>query len=655
MIRINFIEKFFVAALVILSISVSETLAQRNNQLNQKFALAQQLEKQGEFARALVLYIEVHEAQPTNNSYFTKVRRMLENLKMYDEWIRHINEGLQKKRDDITLLGEFAKANYYQGKEDIAHDTWNSIIELNPGAEFNYRTVSQLQQSVRLYDDAIGTLLLGRKNLNNPLAFANELASIYQYRQEYKLATREYLNMVNVNPGFQKMVEQIINGFPQDSAIVADVTGELEKVVADSSLNANFRRLLSGFYIKNKEYDKAFSSYIHLDSLVKANGAELFGFADQIYKIGIYDYSIDAYNYVLKTFPESKDAGRTRYGLAQSLEKSAGTGSSATKPPGAQDETMLQKALDEYEFITGNFMNSQWAVEAHYRIAEIRFHRLFDLDRAIDSYETVRRLAPQTKLAWDATINIGNCYLTGNDLVKAGEYYKLLETANNRFLSAKLQAQFNLILNEHYSGNISHVKESLEDLFVKTPRNNNLSNDIMDAMLFLDENLTGDTEPLLNYMRAELLIRQRKLSEAESLLMSGLSAAESHPIADNFRYRIAELQRDFGRYDESIESFQILIGLYPESTLAEKAFVAIGDIYADILRDYDRAIARYSLFLLEFPRSIKLGEIREKIRTLQKKNSSARRGLPPSFWGLPLSFRDLHRGMDYYLSFSKTN
>ncbi|MCH8287254.1 hypothetical protein IIB79_12145, partial [candidate division KSB1 bacterium] len=77
-------------------------------------------------------------------------------------------------------------------------------------------------------------------------------------------------------------------------------------------------------------------------------------------------------------------------------------------------------------------------------------------------------------------------------------------------------------------------------------------------------------------------------------------------------------------------------------------FVAIGDLYADIGREYERAIARYSLFLLEFPRSIKLGEIREKIRTLQKKNSSARGGLPPSF-------RGLHHGMDYYLSFSKTN
>jgi len=647
MIRISFTEKFFVVSLVILSISATEALAQRNNQLNQKFSLAQQLEKQGDFASALVLYKEVYEAQPTNNSYFTKVRRMLENLKMYDEWIRYINDGLQKKRDDVTLLGEYARAHYYQGKEDIAHDTWNSIIDLNPGVEFNYRTVAQLQQSVRLYDDAIETLLLGRNNLNNPLAFANELANIYQYRQEYKLATREFLNMVNVNPGFQKMVEQVINGFPKDSAIVADVTGELEKIVADSSLNANFRRLLSGFYIKNKEYDKAFSSYIQLDSLVKSNGAELFGFADQIYKIGIYDYSIDAYTYLLKTFPESKDAGRARYGLAQSLEKTAGTGSSVTLPSRGQDESKLQKALDEYEFITGNFTNSQWAVEAHYRIAEIRFHQLFDLDRAIDSYETVRRLVPQTKLAWDAAINIGDCHLARNDLAKAAEYYKLLESANNKFLSAKLLSQFNLILIEQYSGNMSLVKESLEDLFVKTPRNNNLSNDIMDVILFLDENLVGETEPLLNYVRAELLIRQRKLSEAESLLLSGLSAAESHPIADDFQYKIAELQRDFGRYDESIESFQILIGLYPESTLAEKAFLAIGDIYADILKDYDRAIARYSLFLLEFPKSIKLGEVREKIRALQKISNPARGGLPLSFWGL-------HRGIDEESPYFKT-
>ena len=153
----------------------------------------------------------------------------------------------------------------------------------------------------------------------------------------------------------------------------------------------------------------------------------------------------------------------------------------------------------------------------------------------------------------------------------------------------------------------------------------------MDEILFLDENLNDDIEPVLNFAKMELLIRQKKLSEAESLLQSGLSTLESHPIADDFQFKIAEIQRDFGRYDESIESYQILISLYPTSSLAEKSFLAVGNIYADNLKDYDRAIARFSLFLLEFPQSTKLGEIREKIRALQKLNSPGIGGTPFPF------------------------
>jgi len=608
---------------LLLSFAVSPAQAQIDKEISQKHILAQQLERQGDLEKALIIYKELYALQPANNVYQSKIRRILENLKKYEEWIGYIDEALQKRSKDINLLGERARAYYHWGNKDEARKTWDIIIQLSPNSEYNYRMVSQFQQGLRLYDYAINTLLIGREKVKNPKVFANELATLYQIRQDFRLATKEFLNMVMVNAGYFKMVEQLINSFPPDSDVVAVVTEELEKVAADSLNNANFRRLLSGFYIKNREYRKAFASYGVLDSMLQASGAQILGYADQIFQIGEYDYAVQAYTHYLQKYPDSKNAGRARFGLAQSLEKSVfdekyinAIGDSLQMYYRNQNQ---KRALDEYETVINIYKNTTWEIEAYYRIGEIKYRRLFDLDGAIQAYETVIELSPQSNWGLDATLNIGDCYISKGDIEKAAEYYAMLENAGGKFPSIKLRAQYKLLLNEYYAGNFSDVRKSLEEFLAKTPKNNDLSNDILALILFLDENLTGDVEPIRHYVKTELLIRQGKLSEAEALLKENIGTIGSHPIADDMVFKAAHLQNEMGRYEESIATMRQLIDQFPKSPLLERAYIAIAELYEEKLHNTELAIAEYEKFLRRFGNSIYLDEVRERLRKLQKK------------------------------------
>ncbi|KPK95582.1 hypothetical protein AMJ80_04785 [bacterium SM23_31] len=597
--------------------------AQIDKEISQKSILAQQLERQGDLEKALILYKELYALQPENNVYQSRIRRILENLKKYEEWTGYIEEALKKQGEDISLLSERARAYYLLGNENEARKTWDTIIQLSPDSEYNYRTVSQFQQGFRLYDDAINTLLLGRENIKKPMVFANELSTLYQIRQDFRLAAREYLNMVMVNPGYFKIAEQVINSFPPDSEVVADVTDELEKVVTDSLDNADFRKLLSGFYIKNREYRKAFASYVVLDSMVQANGNQILSYADQIFQIGEYDYAIQSYTYFLQQYPENENTGQARLGLARSLEKSffdeKYTDTMDDSIQTAYRKQNQKRALDEYEAVTSIYKNTPWEVEAYYRIGEIKYYRLFDLDGAIKAYETVRKLSPQSTLGWESTLNIGDCYLSGGDMKKAAEYYTMLEKAGGKFTQIMFRAQYNLLMNEYYAENFSDVRKSLEELFAKIPKNNDLSNDILALILFLDENLEADIEPLRSYVKAELLIRQRKLSEAEALLKENINTIGSHPIADDMVFQAAHIQKEMGRYEESIATMQQLIDRFPRSLLLERASITIAGLYEEKLHQTEPAIAEYEKFLRRFGNSIYLDEVRERLRKLQQK------------------------------------
>ena len=622
--RINFIHTdillVFMTVFAVLPVNTS-AYGQTDDAIVRRFVFAQQIEKQGYPEEALAIYKEIYSLHPDNQTYFFKVRRTLENLKRYEEWLEYLAVAIQANPRNKNLLGERARAFFLSGKEGEAKQDWTQIIELNPGDESSYRFVSQLQQGSRLYDEAVGTLHLGRENLGDPEAFASELANIYFYRQEYINASLEYITMVTVNPAFLTIAEQRINSFPADSSVVAAVTYELESVSEDSLNGPLFRKLLSGYYIKNKEYRKALDSYITLDSVLASEGTQILNYADQVFAVGAYSYSEEAYSHFRDLYPDSDQNGRAHFGVARSIENAALDEHSPADQEFSTNKHIrkrdLQEALDEYSSITQLFPNTKHALDAFYRIGDISFHYFFDVDRAIEAYNSARKISPQSETGLKATINIGDCYLASGDRKQATFYYALLNHAQENMIELKNAADFKTIQTDYYGSETENVLKRLENLFDKTSRTSDLSNDILDLILIIEDNKDGDSSAFRSYTQAEFLLKQRKFSEAELLLQEIISESSSFAIADDSVYKIAEIQRSMGRYDESLNTLHEFQNLFPDSPLSERVSISIAELYSTRLEQPILALSEYESFLLRYTNSIYLDSVRKHIRNLR--------------------------------------
>jgi len=571
-------------------ITYNTTTAQQGLSPEQKLKLAQNLEKQGQYEKALEIYKGLHNNQPNVPAFAQFYARMLELLKKYEEWITLLNTRLEQEPNNPSIMSEQARAFYLWGREKEARELWEQVIQLAPENPNNYRVVSNYQQRSRLYDDATQTLLRGRERLNNLTLFANELANIYQYRRNYGLAAAEWLNWVSANPRHFAMVERVINSYPSDSDVVAEVTGSLEKVVGNSPQNINFKRMLAGFYIKNREYDNAFENYKIIDTALNAAGVQLLAYADQIFLIGQFDHAIKAYTYIVDRFPGTPNSGRMRLGLARSLDKSGFERNIAENDSvgTVRQKDHRRRALEEYNTVTKLYENTPWGVEAHFRIGDIHFNFLFDIDSAIKDYNTVRRLAPQSQWAWRATLRIGDCYVAKGNISQSAPFYSSLQTAGKPFVNLAVEADYKLLLNEYYAGNFDSLRVRLEKAIQEMPKNADICNDFIVLLLFREENLTGDPQPVNMVAVSEFVIRERKL------------------------------HRKMGYYDKAVETFEKLESLYPFSQHAEQGLIAIGEIYEEEFRDYQRAINIYDDFLKNFGTSIHTDMVRSRLRRLQK-------------------------------------
>jgi outer membrane protein assembly factor BamD (BamD/ComL family) len=61
-----------------------------------------------------------------------------------------------------------------------------------------------------------------------------------------------------------------------------------------------------------------------------------------------------------------------------------------------------------------------------------------------------------------------------------------------------------------------------------------------------------------------------------------------------------QLQKE-GKYQESINAYQKLISVYPESKFAPQSQFMVGFIYANEFKDLDKAKAAYEKFLEKYP------------------------------------------------------
>ncbi len=601
--------------------------AQVKINLLRELKLAQSFEKMGEYKRALDIYRMLYKLEPNNPNYFVGLERNMLNLKMFDELVNHYNEMLKKNSSNISVLGKLGEAYYQWGKTAEADSVWNSIIEINPEMAFNYSFLANMLIRNRLYDRAVGIFLEGRKRVKNNSLFERDLANLYFWNKDYIKGVGEYLKILQRNIKNYSLVESQILGIPPDEDVKIDeIANLIKQEIEKDNKNPYYRRLLANLYFTNRKYPSAFQEYIDLDKILNANGKEILLFAEHVFNEKEYKYSTDGYEYVKVNFPNIPEIMLASFGLAESYEKAGSPSEDERRSDyifskeklNYQTKTLyLSKAINEYEDIIKKYPDTIWAMKSYLRIGEIKLNFTFDLDGAVKYFENIVKLSKDTLISREAILKIGDCMIAKGDLKQAEyKYDEIMSIGENRPDELFYQALYKKAFVNYLQGEFTQSEDISRSIMMKQSPQSRIYDDVLDLLMFIEENKRNDEGAPREYARAQVLIQQRKYSEAISLLEEVKRIYIYHQISDDALYMIGKIKGIIGDYDGAVEAFRELIKDYPTSPRADETQLRIGELYEICIGNSALAEKEYESLLVNFPNSIYIDETRKRIRKL---------------------------------------
>ncbi len=610
-------------ALLYLTIALavcSPASAQSQDALN-KFHLAQSFEQGGEYERASQLYEDLVRGDSVNYEYFDGLRRCYEQLKEYDKAISLSLRRLSRQPRETSIVALIGSLYYKSGDEARADSAWNAAIAIFPRNSASYTIVSMAQSDNRLFDKSVATYLRGRKEIGEPALFVGELAALYSLTMNYAEATREYLTMLSLNEHELELVESRLAGFTAKEEGLAAATKEVETAVARQSGNIPFQRLLLWLYMEGKRFDKAFDLSEQLEESTHSNGAELFSFADLVFRERSYDVAAKAYRYAIEHYPQMAQLPNAKFGYARAVEELEQPGDTASMHHAASGSLVSETqpgtggAIELYFSIAKEYPRTDVSVQSLYRAGLMEYKRYFDLDGATEILDSLLMLPNAQRMYPQILGATGEINVAQGKLDKASRRYAGVAASPLSLPEEKMHARYCIAEIQYFQGNCDSASSILQEL--AKALSDDQSNDALILLHIIRENQAGYNSALKEFARAALLERQKKFSEAIPLLTSIVQEYADAPLVENALIKKAELSVVLGRHNDALASYQKLLSDYPKGILRDKAQFGVGELYQYQFNDKEKAIHAYEDLLATYPNSLLIEKARKRIRDLR--------------------------------------
>lgn len=599
----------------------------QDNDAALKLRLAQAYEQSGEWARAVAIFEELYQTEPNNFVYFDGLRQGYTQLREYEKAIGLVERELGRQPANVGLLASLGGLYYESGSEHKADSLWNRVIAIDPKNIGLYRVVASQMMEHRLFEQAVNVYRSGRKTTGNDNAFSDELANLYLVLQQYSAASVELTKILKASPQQLPLVQSKIGSFTiRNEGLLAAANVTKEEVQKDPD-NVALRKLSAWLAMEGKDYQTALDEYRIIDHLGKSNGLELLSFAHRAYQDKAFRIAAQAYKDITEVSNAPAIVPQARFGYARSMEDLAPeadssiavstTEGSVQKNSSTSTVSEIKKSLQGivqlYEGIIIDYPNSDLAAQSLYRIGIIRVSRFFDFNGALEAFRQVKKTARTQELACDASLRIGELFITMNNLASARtEYQGLLQT---RLPLYQQRAQFSIAELDYFEGRFDSTLAKLMPLAANF--NADISNDVLLMQYFIAENRTSNPAALMEFAKADLLMRERRYSESLARFNETVRQFPTSLLVDDATMKIGELQLLLNQPNDAIVTFHHLVNDMPESILRDHAHMRIAEVFQFVLKDKAKAIQAYEQILAKFPNSLYLEEARKRIRQLR--------------------------------------
>lgn len=587
---------------------------------------AETLVRLGRPDEAVDLYRELIRQDPRNTSYYFRIAQLLPGVENAEELLLILEEVLAQQRGQSRLLAEKGRLMYILDLKEEAITHWERMLSRYGRSRAVYNAVTSAQLQAGAVDLALSVLEKGREELDDQYAFALELARVHAARMNTVAASLEYLNHLRRSPAMENYISQQIIELGEKTAYPDSLEMAIIRHLASEDPAPGSINVLCKYYLNMKQYDQLVG--VLLESEQMAELKDIAEFAKQLLAEQAYDQAAELYLYISAQTKEAKLMTEALLGLAKSYEERLNRepefvsiggyfpGNSLLEldiRPTHEGTGSLERALSLYDSLSTLVPRSYAAFQATYNIADMQLTILEDFDAAIRGFKMVMNQTRNPVLRLDAATRLVDSWLAKGDTSRATtvleqmtEEYQL-DVDDPELIHSRIKIYL-------HAGNLEALQKELLNLSGAALPSNPLFNDGLELQALMEDNGGSEDARLAQYMEAERLIGQHKMSEAVRRLLAINGRAES--IADESRVRAIQILLLIDKGPEAYAAMESFLQEFENSPWRAQVLTWYGEYIQYQLEDPVTAVPVYEEILINHPGYLYLQDVRLRIRSL---------------------------------------
>ena len=598
---------------------------------NMLFQRARAYHKVGKIEDAIKILEKLHDEKPGNIAYLNLLKESYKDIGDFRQLLSLLQKNSALRPDNWRIEVELIDTNLKLKEKDEAFAIINRLSKEYPNNYSVTRTIALVLSSNRLFDETVALYEDARMRSEKPAPITRDLANFHASRLNYAQATKEYIKFLDFAPQNFEFIRRQLSRFNTDSSTISSVLNNLKAGLKESPGNESLRQLVADYQFRTGNYEEALAEYIILETNSEKEGQFLFGFIENLKLEKQYQIGIKASRKLMTLKPNSRLYPNTYFMLAELTELNEASQNEyypeLTFTLNQSDADRINESpgipisIAIYDSLSNSYQNSLIASKALFRMGEIYFTRLQNLDEAEKAFKRSILSYRGTQIIEPALARLADIDLERGDLTSAREtYLKLVETTKSEDI--RLKSKFIISEIEYFSGEFDSSLYHLNDLIFEADFKDPIMNDALELSILLEivksDNSADSREALKLFAKAALMSRQRRYSEARAAYKNLYDEYPDTPLSDDAFYLVGKLSATMGRFEESVETFDLFLVSYPESDLADKVLLSAGEISEIGLQESESSIYYYERLLIDHPRSIYADIARKRLRNLSK-------------------------------------
>jgi tetratricopeptide (TPR) repeat protein len=565
--------------------------------------LALQYFDDGEFEKALTIFEENAQKQPSNFFFFQKILECRQQLKQYQK----VEELISKRIDKYNQPQLFIELGYnHQLQKNVEKAKKNyelAIQEVDKEPNYAYQVANSFEKKVLLEWALKAYETAQKKNPN--LNFDYQSALLQGQLGNLNLMLEKLLDYSYKNQDNTPLVQNQLSRFLMDDAS-GSFANEIKKgllLKTQKSQDVYWNQFLSWFFVQQKEYGKAF---IQEKAVYKRNPNSFFNIVT-LAQLAIEEKQNEDATSILTFVLENTDnldlqMQAHHFLLTLEIE-------SALEKDYLALDLKLQGLLKKYGI-------TPFSLELQILTAHFEAFYLKQPSLGKQLLQNTLQLPLNIREESKVKMELADILIYDEKFNQAILYYAQVEENLKNDVLAH-EASLKLAKANFYKKDFDWTLQQVKNL--KQSPSLLIANDAVELFLLIEDNSVEDSLriALQDYAKAEFQLYQKKNDEALQSFLTILQKHKGKSIEESTLFKVGKIYEETKDYTKAIAYYQNILEQHKDGIYKDEALFFSAEIYRKYLLDNEKAKPLYEKIVLEHPDSLYFTESRKQYRTLR--------------------------------------